>query len=192
MSVAPPADLPIRRSTPWWSLAVVAAASACAVAIASTVAPGVATAPAGASASAHVVAQSTALCAAAGAVTRLAVRRTEAMSQNHFHFSFPASVVVHEPATVRRVARALCALPVMPAQTLHCPVDFGIRYELGFSRGQQGFRVVTLDATGCESVSGIVRTRWVARTPSFWRVLGAAMHVVHPSWTAFRGSGPTG
>lgn len=148
------------------------------------------TAVAGASRSAQHAGKQARLCASAGTVTRLVVRRTDAFPQNHFQFSFPTSVVVDDTAAVRRVARALCALPPVPDTTISCPADFGISYHLAFSRAGVRFRVVTLDATGCQTVSGLGRRRWIARSPMFWSVLGTAMKLEHPSSTTFRGSGP--
>lgn len=138
------------------------------------------------------VAQATPLCASAGTVNRLVVRRTDALPQNHFRFSFPSSVVVGEPAAVQRVARALCALPAMPRQAMSCPADFGISYQLQFSRPHEHLRAVTLDATGCQTVHGLAQLRWVARTPGFWHILGTVMGLKRPTWATFRGTGPNG
>ncbi|MGO9583157.1 MAG: hypothetical protein ACLP36_10150 [Acidimicrobiales bacterium] len=44
-------------------------------------------------------------------------------------------------------------------------------------------------ATGCQGVTGLVPARWAARTPGFWRELGGAMGLAHPTWETFRGSG---
>lgn len=149
--------------------------------------PGVA----GAAPAAPQAARHTALCASATSVTRLVVRRVDAFPQNHVHFSFPASVVVDRRTAVRKVARAVCALPVMPTGAMHCPMDLGITYHLGFSRPHRRFREVVLDATGCQTVQGLTRARWIARSPRFWRDLGLAMRLKHPSWSTFRGSTPS-
>jgi hypothetical protein len=134
----------------------------------------------------------TPLCGSAGAVTLLIVRRTVAFPQNHFRFSFPSSVSVHRANAVRRVARALCALPPLPREVFGCPADFGILYHLQFVRGHQRFRVVTLDATGCQTVHGLATARWVARSPRFWQVLGVAMGLRQPAWETFRGGQSAG
>lgn len=180
------------RSGMWRSVSGIAVASACAMAIASAGALGAPTPVAGASPPARQVVQHTSLCASTATLIRLIVHRTEAFPQNHFHFTFPTSVVVREVAAVRRVAGALCALPAMPDEAMQCPANFGITYHLEFSSAQRNFPVVTLDATGCQSVQGLVRPRWIARSPRFWRALGTAMHLEHPSWATFRGTGPTG
>jgi hypothetical protein len=148
------------------------------------------TSEATASRSAGAVTRATALCDSSGSLTHLVVRRVDAFPQNHIRFSFPATVVVRETAAVRRVARALCALPAMPNQGLHCPMDLGITSHLEFSSPTQHFRVVTVDATGCQSVTGLAPQRWIARSPGFWRTLGSAMHLKTPSWETFRGGRP--
>lgn len=183
---------PLRAPRSWRMPFGIIAASAFGIAFATGSAPRTPTPAAGASQSARRVIQHTSLCASAETVNRLVVRRTDAFPQNHLRFSFPATVAVTEVAAVRSVARALCALPAMPEQAMHCPVDFGIAYHLEFSRGQQRFPVVTLDATGCQSVHGLVVERWTARSPGFWRTLGAALHLENASWATFRGAGPSG
>ncbi len=134
--------------------------------------------------------QITSFCASTKAVTRLDVRRTDAFAQNHIHFSFPPLVVVRRASAVRKVARAVCSLPLMPSQTIHCPIGLGITYHLAFLRPDHLFRKMVLDPTGCETVHGLVRPRWVARSPRLWRILGAAMRMRNPSWATFRGTQP--
>jgi hypothetical protein len=129
----------------------------------------------------------TPLCDSAGSVTLLVVRRTVAFPQNHFRFSFPYSVRVRRASAARKVARALCALPVLPRGAFSCPADFGILYHLQLARDRQRFRVVTIEATGCEAVQGLATARWVARSPKFWRTLGVAMGIRQPAWETFRG-----
>ncbi len=134
----------------------------------------------------------TSLCASSGTMTRLVVRRTDEFPQNHVRFSFPSSVVVDAQAAVRKVSRALCALPAAPRGAISCPADFGITYHLHFSRAHEHYRVVVVGATGCQSVAGLEPPRSLARSPRFWRVLGTGMRLKTPSWTTFRGTGPKG
>lgn len=122
---------------------------------------------------------------------RLVVRRSNAFPSNHISFSFPSVVTVSDATDVRAVAQALLSLPLMP-QGMFCPVDLGIRYQLGFFAGDDCVITVGVSATGCEDVSGLGRPpRWVARTPSFWRTLGSAMGLSKPDYATFRGSGPS-
>jgi len=121
---------------------------------------------------------------------RLVVWRTDAFPQNHFRFAFPATVAVTDPTAVQAVARALSALPPMPSGNVHCPADLGIIYRLVFAAGDQQFPVVSVDATGSETVRGLGVTRWVATSPDFWHTLGVAMGLAKPDYAIFPGSRP--
>jgi hypothetical protein len=128
------------------------------------------------------------LCADAGAVDRLTVRRVKLVPANHPSFSFPAVVAVSDAAQARAVARALCALQPLPRGVVACPADLGISYRLDFATPERGLPPVGIRAGGCEGVSGAGLTRWSMRTPAFWTVLGAAMGLAHPGHAAFSGS----
>ena len=129
------------------------------------------------------------LCSSFAQLDRLVVKRLDAFPQNHFHFSFPAVVTVSDPPLVQKAARAVCALPVMPRTSMNCPADLGITYRLTFYTAAQPFPRVVVSATGCESVTGLLFTRWVARTPAFWPELGKTMGLKNATWETFRGSG---
>jgi hypothetical protein len=135
---------------------------------------------------------SVALCHVMRPVDRLVVRRSDAFPSNHVHFSFPRAVTVASPRRIRGAARALCALPRLPKGAFHCPVDLGIDYALTFTAKGSAGLTVGVDATGCETVTGLGATRWVARTPGFWVKLGKAMGLRHPDYATFRGSSPNG
>jgi len=132
------------------------------------------------------------LCKSVPRLDRLIVARSDAFPQNHMRFSFAAKITVADRGHVLEAARALCALPKMPSGTLHCPADLGIVYHLFFSVAGKGFPGVSVGATGCQEVHGLTTTRWVARTPGFWRTLADAMGLVEPSYATFRGAGPNG
>lgn len=132
------------------------------------------------------------LCGSVPTLDRLVVRRSDAIPQNHMRFSFPAEVTVTDAAKVRAAARALCALPEMPTGAISCPADFGIVYQLAFFAGGRAFPAVEVDATGCQTVSGLGHVRWVARSPEFWLTLGGAMGLSSPGSAAFRGRWPNG
>lgn len=112
------------------------------------------------------------LCQIASTVTRLTAVRSKPL--NAERFSFPARVTVTKSADVRAAARALCALPTMPAGVM-CPLDLGVDYTLRFSAATEAVEPVTLDVSGCESVKGLGASRWVARSPNFWREFGSAL-----------------
>jgi len=139
----------------------------------------------GQAAASHTAAAGTTVCADAAHVDRLAISRT---STNPGHFTFPARVTVSAPRQARAVAHALCALPTMPSGTISCPADLGISYGLRFAAGGHRLPPVTVQATGCQRVSGLGRTRWTARSPAFWGVLGAAAGIHPASYQTFRGT----
>jgi hypothetical protein len=130
-----------------------------------------------------------ALCGLIPSLRRLVVSRTDAFPQNHFRFSFPKTVTVSNRSRVRVVARALCALPVMPTGIHNCPADFGIIYHLAFSAPGRIVSSVSAEIGNCEVVRGVgASTRWVARSPGFWTTLGMAMGLTSPSPKTFAGS----
>ena len=71
-----------------------------------------------------------------------------------------------------------------------CPIDLGIVDQLTFSSAGHELPAISIRATGCQQVSGFGVTRWVARSPGFWRTLGLAMGLAQPGYALFRGSGP--
>ena len=131
------------------------------------------------------------LCNVISQIERLTVTRADAYPQNGLTFSFPASVTVRSAPAASDVARALCALPHVPqGAVFHCPVDFGIVYHLVFTRKTGGsVQPVTVDATSCQFVHGAgPGTQTVSTTGSFWKTLGRAMGLAHPTNTTFSGS----
>ncbi len=115
-----------------------------------------------------------ALCAAVPAVTRLVVSPVSALPRSHVNPAMVAGVTVRGAAQARAVAKALCALPAMPA-ALHCPADLGTGYRLSFGTGHTSFPVVTARTSGCTEVIGAGQPRWAARAPGFWAILHRAI-----------------
>jgi hypothetical protein len=132
----------------------------------------------------------TALAQALSRLDRLVVLRSDAFPQNHISFSFPAKVTVSDPLEVQAVARALLALPAMPSTAFNAPIDLGITYRLVFATADERLPPISVDATGAQVVRGLGGTRWVARSPGFWRTLGTAMGLARPEYATFRGSMP--
>jgi hypothetical protein len=128
------------------------------------------------------------LCASIGRIDSLVVSRANDLPQNHETFTFPATITVSGIRPARAAARAVCELPDMPSGTFHCPNDLGITYQLTFSAGDRKFAPVTLDATGCQSVSGLSPGRWTARSPGFWHTLAVAAGITPADQATFRGS----
>lgn len=128
------------------------------------------------------------LCAGVAAVDRLTVSRVNAIPANHPRFSFPATVAVSDATQARSVARELCALQPPPRGAVACPADLGIIYRLDFATSGRSLPQVTIQAGGCEGVSGAGLARWTMQTPAFWAVLGTAMGLTHPGHAAFAGT----
>ena len=100
------------------------------------------------------------------------------------HAAIPANAVGRAPgpwtvtstAKMRRVQRALCALPKPRAGVYHCPADLGISYRLRYYGAHGVLPAVTADATGCQMVTGLGSTaRWAAESPRFWPTLTRAI-----------------
>jgi hypothetical protein len=107
--------------------------------------------------------------------------------------AFPDQVTVTSPARTQAVARALCALPPMPRGVFNCPALLvGTTYLLRFTAGGRQLPPVTIEATGCEVVTGVGPARWAATSPGFWRVLATAAHLSPPGWSAFGGNSHRG
>jgi hypothetical protein len=129
-----------------------------------------------------------ALCQHTASVTRLEIVRNQVVRMPVLQAAFPDQVMVSSPASARAVARALCALPPMPRGVFHCPAMlFGTTYLLRFTAGGWWLPAVTIEATGCEVVTGVGPTRWVATSPGFWRVLATAAHLRPPGQSVFSG-----
>lgn len=105
------------------------------------------------------------------------------------HATIPANAPRHSArrwtvrsvTKMRRVQRALCALPKQPHGIYFCPVDLGISYRLRFHSARGVLPAVTAEATGCELVSGLGKaTRWVATSPRFWPTLRRAIGIARP------------
>jgi hypothetical protein len=132
------------------------------------------------------------LCQHAATVTGLRIVRLPAPSHvPQEQAAFGERVALGSPAQARAVARALCALPVMPRGVLNCPALFpGTSYRLTFTAPGRLFAPVTIEATGCETVTGVGQVRR-ATDPGFWRVLAVAAGVSPPGLPVFARPGCT-
>jgi hypothetical protein len=121
------------------------------------------------------------LCPSVAHLDRLVLTRRGGFAANRGRSPLPPQATVTDPARVRAAARALCALPTMPAGIYNCPADSGISYNLVFWAGTVRFRAVDIDASGCQTVTGLGRrVRWAARSTSFWRILRTTTAGAHP------------
>lgn len=119
------------------------------------------------------------------ASTQLTVHRQK--PGNPERFVLPAKFVVRNQHSVQAIANALCQLPAMPTAAIVCPADFGPQYAFQFATNRTRFRVILLDVTGCEAVSGLGQIRWVARSIGFWHQLGTALGYPNANYDSFHG-----
>ena len=88
--------------------------------------------------------------------------------------SSPHEITLHGATQVRALATALCTLPPM-ASGQSCPVAPGGSVRLVFAAGEQGFPPVSVQESGCRSVTGAGPVRsWSAASP-FGRQLSEAV-----------------
>ena len=74
----------------------------------------------------------------------------------------------------RSLALGLCALPVMPPGVRNCPMAVFDEYRLNFVVDGRLLPTVTVQATGCQQVTGLGRVRWLAANRSFLGQLARA------------------
>lgn len=140
----------------------------------------------------HPITAGSPVCQNITALDHLTVRRTVPVVAGTLpRFAFPSMVQISAAATVRRLARELCGLPVLP-RGVFCPEDSGIRYALLFSVGRTDLRPVIIAPSGCDPVTGLGRTRTLIRDASWWATLGDIMKIPVPGQAAFRGTPRTG
>jgi len=106
------------------------------------------------------------LCAAVGKVDRVVATP----GGSHVRALLPGGITISDAARARALAVALCALPPMPAG-LHCEAATGGAFRLTFAAGNQGFRPVGVQLTGCRSVTGLGPARSWSQSPQFGPLL---------------------
>jgi len=131
-----------------------------------------------------------ALCRDASTVTSLRIVRAPGPRIPQEQAVVPGEVTVTSAAHAREVARALCALPTMAHGLISCPAMFpGTNYQLTFTADGQQLPPVTIEATGCATVTGVGPVRQ-ALSASFWRVLAVAAGVSPPDQATFASPSP--
>ena len=130
-----------------------------------------------------------ALCQDTAAVTSLRIVRIPGLRVPEAQTAVPSKFAVIGAAGARAVARALCALPAMPPGIMSCPALFpGTTYQLRFTTGGRPLPPVTIEATGCATVTGAGPVRQ-ATSAGFWRVLAAAAGLSPPGQGVFSAPG---
>ncbi len=106
---------------------------------------------------------------------------------SHVRALLPGGITIRDTARVRVLAAALCALPPMQPG-LHCEAATGGAFRLTFAAGNQGFRPVGVQLTGCRSVTGLGPARSWSQSPQFGPLLtrtvggvGRLIPGTHPS-----------
>jgi hypothetical protein len=127
-----------------------------------------------------------ALCRRTATVTGLEITHNHVMRVPQLQIAFSEQAVVVTAASARTVARAICGLPSLPHGILNCPnLTVGTTYLLRFTADGQRLPAVSIEATGCEIVSGVGPARWAAKSPGFWRTLATAANLSPPGRKAF-------
>jgi hypothetical protein len=132
-----------------------------------------------------------ALCLHTATVTGLVITRNRVLHDvPQLQSGFPNQVSVTSPARARAAARALCALPSLPHGVFSCPnLTVGSTYLLRFTADGRPLPAISIEATGCEIITGVGPARWAAKSPGFWRTLATAANLSPPGRTAFIGGG---
>jgi len=131
-----------------------------------------------------------ALCQHTATVTGLEILRNHVMRVPQLQVAFPSQITITTAAKARAAARALCGLPLLPRGVFHCPnLTVGSTYLLRFTADGRRLPAVSIEATGCEVVTGVGSARWAAKSPGFWRTLAAAANVSPPGRSVFIGGG---
>jgi hypothetical protein len=129
------------------------------------------------------VARPASFCTSIGSIEQADIARHGSAPGGPGVFVIPAHVVIRDRAQARKLARMLCTLPRFP-DNIHCPIDASLRYEITYTGVGGG---ASVDPFGCETVSGAGPLRWAARSPGFWRALGAMLGRPNATVDTFRG-----
>jgi hypothetical protein len=123
------------------------------------------------------------VCAHVNSLVRVTVVRTSGLVRSRM--PQPANILVKNPAQVRALASQLCSLPPQ-GSLMYCPANFGTSYRFAFADSTQAFQLVTVQTSGCRTVSGLGQARSWARSPRLSQVIrqtvdsGSALLPTHP------------
>jgi len=141
------------------------------------------------------------VCRSPGAVSVVRVTRIPSLSQLEQSKPLPRvapRITLRDPGKAHALARAICGLPAMPHGIISCPMDTGGGYRLVFIAAGRTLHPVTVEATGCQTVTGAgsapastapastapastAPVRWVMRTPGFWATFADLTGISDPA-----------
>jgi hypothetical protein len=87
----------------------------------------------------------------------------------------PIVATVTSPRLARALARALCALPLMPRGPVMCPMQLPGEYLMYFRAAGRTLPPVTVSESGCRVVTGLGRPRRASQA-AFWTDLAKLGH----------------
>jgi hypothetical protein len=106
-----------------------------------------------------------AMCREIPRLTRITFMLSTRPLNLHVREALPRGFTIRDPATVRKLATQLCALPRLPAGQLMCPRMTGASYRLFFFAGNRAFPRIAVGMSGCRVVTGLGAARsWSSAT----------------------------
>jgi hypothetical protein len=114
------------------------------------------------------------VCRNAHTLQRVVIARSPGRMTSYQRLFLPLGLSVTKPAVVRGLAATLCSLP-KPPSLMSCPADVGLSYRLTFSGAGRVYAPVTMNLTGCRTVTGLGHPRWWAKAPQAWTMLRHAL-----------------
>ena len=116
------------------------------------------------------------LCANTGAVSQVIIVRLYPIDKiprsDSPAMPRPGLVTITNAADARKLAVAVCGLPIAPSEAVNCPIDLGTAVSLKFTAPAKPVWQVVIHTTGCQMVTGLIPPRTAARSPAFWALLG--------------------
>lgn len=128
------------------------------------------------------------VCSGPRAVSTVKVTRIPGLPRRGEVLPRPATlpgITIADRAKAVALARAICALPLMPRGMLglSCPMDTGSGFLLVFANADLRFPPVRIHTSGCETVTGAShnRPRWIPASGGFWITFSRLTGIKAPS-----------